>query len=103
MSKQYYLTEYKNYEEMFEQCFMDMFTNCDGYTIYAHNLSSFDGILILKTIYRIFTVRSRFKDNKLMTFKISKKVKDNGKKITKKFNFNCSLKLLPLSLEKLIE
>lgn len=88
---------------MFEQCFMDMFTNCNAYTIYAHNLSSFDGLLILKTIYKNFKVKSRFKDNKLMTFIISKVVTEKGKKKTKKFNFNCSLKLLPLSLENLIE
>jgi hypothetical protein len=102
-SKEYYLTDYKNYEEMFEQCFKDMFENCNGYTMYAHNLSSFDGILILKTIYKNFKVRSRFKDNKLMTFILSKIVKVNGKKKTQRFNFNCSLKLLPLSLEKLIK
>jgi hypothetical protein len=65
---------------MFEQCFKDMFENCNGYTMYAHNLSSFDGILILKTIYKNFKVRSRFKDNKLMTFILSKIVKVNGKK-----------------------
>jgi hypothetical protein len=53
INKTYYLTDFKNHEDMLEHCFIDIFKNCIGYTIYAHNLSSFDGILIIKTLYKI--------------------------------------------------
>jgi hypothetical protein len=88
---------------MFEQCFIDMFDNCVGYIIYAHNLSSFDAILIIKVLYKHFKVKPFFKDNKILNLVISKKIKNkNGKNKTIKFIFRCSLVLLPASLNSLI-
>jgi hypothetical protein len=88
---------------MFEKCFSDIFKNCIGYTIYAHNLSSFDGILIIKVLYKLFGVKPLFKENKIMCFKIFKDVIINGENKKQSFYFKCSLVLLPLSLVKLIK
>jgi len=103
INKEYYLTNFNNYEEMFDKCFIDIMENCNDYNIYAHNLSSFDGILILKSLYRNFNVKIKFKDNKIMIFKVSKQIKNKNKTIKLSFNFVCSLNLLPLKLVELIE
>jgi hypothetical protein len=73
---------------MFDQCFLDIFKFCIGYIIYAHNLSYFDAILIIKTLYKNFEVKPFFKDNKIMNLIISKKIKNkNGKTRKLKFIF----------------
>ena len=87
---------------MFEKIFfvfLDIFKNCVGYTIYAHNLSSFDGVLILKILYKLFDVKPLFKDNKIMLFQLSKIINIKDKKII--FYFKCSFVLLPMKLKKL--
>jgi hypothetical protein len=89
---------------MFEQCFKDMFDNCIDHIIYAHNLSSFDAILIIKVLYKNYKVNPFFKDNKILNLIITKKIKNkNGKTKTLKFKFRCSLVLLPASLISLIK
>jgi DNA polymerase type B, organellar and viral len=103
INKSYYLTDFKDYDEMLNICFSDIFQNCIGYTLYAHNLSSFDGLFIIKTLYRLFDVKPIFKDNKIMTFEISKTIMLNDKKRVLKFTLRCSLKMLPLKLDKLIK
>ena len=96
------MIDFKNYDEMLNNVFSDIFRNCIGYTLYAHNLSSFDGLLIIKNLYKLFDVKPLFKDNKIMSFEVSKTIIENGKKKILKFILRCSLKMLPLLLNKLI-
>jgi len=64
---------------MFEECFLDIFKNCIDHIIYAHNLSSFDAILIIKVLYKHFNVKTYFKDNKIMNLIISKNISIKGR------------------------
>jgi len=88
---------------MISNYFLDIFKNFIGYTLYAHNLSSFDGLLIIKSLYKLFEVKPLFKDNKIMSFEISKKIMVKDKIKVFKFILRCSLKMLPLKLDKLIK
>lgn len=69
------------------------------HTIYIHNLSSFDSLFLLKSLYNKFITKPLFKDNKIIYINI-KKIIDKSNKIN--IHFKDSLLLLPIALDKLI-
>jgi hypothetical protein len=75
INKSYYLTDFKNHEDMINNSFVDIFKNCIGYTLYAHIFSSFDGLLNINFLYKLFEVKPLFKDNKIRSFEVSKQKK----------------------------
>src|SRR5271154_5831703 len=89
---------------MIERFIEDLQIKFNKYTIYFHNLSNFDGIFLLKILYKKYKTKILFKDEKSISINISDK-KDNNKKIKKNtfnLNFKDSLLLLPMSLVKII-
>jgi len=104
-NKCYISMEFNSWEDMIERFIEDLQIKFNKYTIYFHNLSNFDGIFLLKILYKKYKTKILFKDEKSISINISDK-KDNNKKIKKNtfnLNFKDSLLLLPMSLEKLIE
>jgi hypothetical protein len=82
----------------------------NGSMIYCHNLSSFDGVFLLKTIYDLsdhgYKIDLIYKDNKMIVVTVSKRVEvvnEEGNKVMEKFQikFCDSLLILPASLAKL--
>ena len=100
--KLYYITDYKSWEDMILVFLNDMEDKFNKYTIYIHNLSSFDSIYLLKILYKYFKSKPIFKDNKVISINIYKKYIEEGKPNVFKLFFKDSLKLLPLSLKHLI-
>jgi hypothetical protein len=100
---------------MIKQFLIDLSEKFNKYTCYTHNLSSFDGLYLIKLIYQQFKSNVLLKDNKLFSIKISNKNNKNNKnnehspnQTTKqknkiKLQFHDSLLLLTLSLNKLIK
>jgi hypothetical protein len=92
----FYLTDYKDYNDMIIQAITSiMKRKYNGYKIYVHNLSNFDGIFILKALSSIkySSLKPIIKDDKIIDIKI----------IFGKYNisFRDSLLMLPTSLSKL--
>jgi|ERR1700712_3979442 len=92
----FYLTDYKNYNDMIIHAINSiMKRKYNGYKVYVHNLSNFDGIFILKALSSIkySTLKPIIKDDKMIDIKI----------IFGKYNiaFRDSLLMLPSSLRKL--
>nr|QWO71399.1 DNA polymerase [Lyophyllum semitale] len=91
----FYLTDFKDYTEMLESAILTLMKRkYNGYRVYLHNFSNFDGIFLIRVL-------SKLSDN------IKPIIRDN-KIIDLKFNFACytlffrdSYLLLPSSLEKL--
>jgi len=76
-----------------------------GYTIYVHNLHGYDAFFILKSLLvfnrnndNYYTIKTIFKDNKIIKLTISSKVE---KTKVKTINLVDSYLLLPASLDKL--
>jgi hypothetical protein len=90
---------------MFKNCFDDML-NHNNYTWYAHNLSGFDAVFILKILLQNYTnTKVQYKDGKPLSIKVSLTTKDNktNKNKTKKIVFKDSYKIQPMSLINLIK
>jgi hypothetical protein len=92
----FYLTDYKNYNDMIIHAINSiMKRKYNGYKVYIHNLSNFDGIFILKALSSIkySSLKPIIKDDKMIDIKI----------IFGKYNiaFRDSLLMLPSSLRKL--
>jgi hypothetical protein len=77
--------------------------NLKGYTIYAHNFSKFDGIILLYFLGRKsrFEIKPVFRDNKVFLLEILEKDKETRR--TRKLLFQDSFLILPHKLEKLAE
>jgi hypothetical protein len=82
-NKCYISMEFNSWEDMIEKCIEDLQIKFNKYTIYFHNLSNFDGIFLLKILYKKYKTKILFKDEKSISINISDK-KDNNKKIKKK-------------------
>src|SRR5882672_4689900 len=98
----YDVRDYKNWEEMISVFLIDIFVYCPDSTIYVHNLSSFDSLYLLKSLYKYFNTSPIIKDNKIISINVSKIINMNNKNKKIKLFFKDSLLLLPLALEKLI-
>ena len=87
---------------MISQFFKDIEQKYKGYTIRIHNFSKFDSLYMLKILYKMYKIGALFKDGKVISLNLSSKNKSKKVKKLKLF-IKDSLKLLPLSLEKLIK
>jgi hypothetical protein len=92
----FYLTDYKDYNDMLIHAINSiMKRKYNGYKVYVHNLSNFDGIFILKalSVIKYSSLKPIIKDDKIIDIKI----------IFGKYNisFRDSLLMLPTSLRKL--
>jgi hypothetical protein len=96
----HHLNSYNNNEvELFKEFFERLLSEVGSQTIiYAHNLSTFDGVLILKHLLTLGKVEPLLFNGKL----ISIKLKVSGA-ISKTIVFKDSMLLLPYSLRKLCQ
>jgi hypothetical protein len=94
-----YITSFaKDQKELFSTFMKELLAKIksgSSITIYAHNLSSFDGIFLLRHLIGLSSVEPLLHNGKLMTIKV--KVGEGNKTII----FKDSYLLLPLSLRKL--
>jgi DNA polymerase elongation subunit (family B) len=95
----YYLTDYKNSEDMLLDCITNIIKMYNKFTIYVHNFSNFDYYFILKILNNNNNIKfdSFYKDNKLYSLKLSMKVNNKIHSII----FKDSYLLLSNSLRKL--
>jgi hypothetical protein len=92
----FYLNEYNSHEEMLKKALLFiMRRKYNGYKIYVHNLSNFDGIFIIKILSSIedIYIKPVIKDDKIIELKI----------MFNKYNiiFRDSFLMLPTSLKAL--
>ena len=95
----FYLTDYKNYNDMIIHAINSiMKRKYNGYKVYVHNLSNFDGIFLLKILSVIDNIKifPIIKDNKMINIKLSYEGINNYT-----ISFRDSLLMLPSSLNKL--
>jgi hypothetical protein len=95
----YYLTDYKDSNDMLQSCLIDILTNYNKYTIYVHNFSNFDYYFIINLLKNQFNIKSDpfYKDNKLYSLKLSLNINNKIHSIIIKDSYL----LLPNSLRKL--
>lgn len=96
----FYLSDYKNSDDMLISCIISLLKRkYNGYKIYVHNLSNFDGIFLLRILSNIpnFILDPIIRDGKLINLSLKKQV---GQR-TYKIDFRDSLLMLPISLDKL--
>jgi hypothetical protein len=97
-----YITSYnKNQKELFNSFFEQLLSKIKSGTktiIYAHNLSGFDGIFLMKHLLPLGKVEPLLFNGKLMSIKVRI---GSTKSNTKTIVFKDSYLLLPLSLRKL--
>jgi hypothetical protein len=105
-SKLFYLDSYNNPSEMILDCLENMLVKENhNFKFYAHNMSQFDGILLLKSLMHLsnnhdlnFNVHSN-NEGKIISLDIVKKIK--GQKKIIKISILDSFLLLPFKLKKL--
>ena len=99
----YFVKDYTSSDEMFKQCFSDMFEEAPNYTWYTHNLSGFDSVFMIKTLLREYpNTKLNYKEGKPFNIKSILKNEIEGRK-NKSMVFKDSYKLLPMSLKSLIK
>ncbi len=106
VSKMFYLDSYNNPSEMILDCLENMLVKENhNFKFYAHNMSQFDGILLVKSLMNMsnnhdlnFNVHSN-NEGKIISLDIIKKIKAQKKII--KISILDSFLLLPFSLKKL--
>lgn len=94
----FYLEDYKDSQDMLTNCIYSLLKRkYNGYKVYVHNLSNFDGIFLMKILSNIdnFTLNPIIRDGKLINLNISHNIKKY------RIDFRDSLLMLPLSLNKL--
>lgn len=95
-SYSFYLSDYNNPNDMIKSCLISLMKKkYDGYKIYVHNLSNFDGIFLLKILssFDNCSLKPKIKDGKFINLQL------NFNKY--KIYFRDSFLMLPLSLRKL--
>jgi len=93
-NKTYTIKDYKSWENMLNELLNLIEKKYNKYTIYVHNLKSFDSLFIFKTLVKRYKTKVLFKNGGFLSIRLS-----TNKFIN--FNFKDSLALLPLSLTKL--
>lgn len=95
----FFITDYKNVDIMLTNALNSLLKKeYDGYHVYLHNLSKFDGVFLLKIISNISkNIKILIRDNDIISITINYDI--YGEKY--KLYFHDSLLLLPSSLEKL--
>lgn len=81
----------KNSAELLEKMVTYMTENCKSYTIFAHNLGKFDGILMMSSLFKVLGPHSLMigKDNSIISIKF------------KQIKMLDSLRIFPMSLKNL--
>lgn len=71
--KLYYITDYKNNDDMLYHCIYDLLKIYNNYTVYVHNFSHFDYYFILKMLKDQQTIKYNpfYKDNKLYSLTLT--------------------------------
>lgn len=87
---------------MITQFLNDIQKKYNKYTTYIHNLSNFDSVYLIKSLYKKYKINTLFKQGKSISINSSLRIKHKGKIRTYNLKFNDCLLLLPLSLEELI-
>ena len=96
----FYLSDYKNSDDMLTNCIISLLKRkYNGYKVYVHNLSNFDGIFLLRLLSSIpnFSLDPIIRDGKLINLTLSRLI--SGRKYS--ISFRDSLLMLPVSLDKL--
>lgn len=96
--KSFYITEYINSDKLLEASLRYiMIRKYNGYKIYLHNFSKFDGVFMLKILSNLSTkIKPIIRDNNIIDI-----IFHYGKNNMYKLYFRDSLLLLPSSLRKL--
>ena len=96
-SKTFYITDYKDHEDMLKNAIQSiMLRRYNGYKVYLHNFSNFDGIFLFKILVSLAdSIQPIINDNRYVNTKF--KFNDNKYKL----EFRDSLLMLPVSLRKL--
>ncbi len=99
----FYLTDYKNKDEMLYECIKNIMINYNHHTIYVHNLSGFDAIFIIHSLIKFHNMKVEpfYKANKLYSLSLTYQDKENKNKKIYKIVFKDSYLLLGSSLRKL--
>nr|YP_010759081.1 hypothetical protein QEO35_mgp38 [Hericium alpestre]WEX31995.1 hypothetical protein [Hericium alpestre] len=97
----FYLTDFKDSNDMLERCIKTIIESYNNYIIYAHNLSNFDFYFIIKYLVSQSEIKFNtfYKDNKLYSLKLSMYIKDIDKVYS--VTIKDSYLLLPASLRRL--
>jgi hypothetical protein len=110
--KSFYLTDYDMDQDLLLKASIDYLLNpkYNNYSIYAHNLSHFDGIFLLKNIVELkklgYEIKMLYKDDKMISIEIKR-----SEAVSRKLGYNNpesfsiifydSFLILPTSLNKL--
>ena len=72
-TKLYYLSDYKNSNDMLYNCIYDMIIKYNNYTIYVHNFSNYDYYFILKMLKDLDLIKMDpfYKDKKLYSLTLT--------------------------------
>jgi hypothetical protein len=98
-TKSFYLDEFKSSEDMLLTALKSITTrNYNNYNIYAHNFSSFDGIILLQILNKIGIINPIIKDGKIISINLT--YQSTGKR-NYNIKFYDSYLLLQASLRKL--
>jgi hypothetical protein len=93
----FFLSDYSSIEQMIMDCLNSiLIRKYNGYKIYAHNLSKFDIIFLLKYLVKIATIEPIIHNGKFILLKVN-----YGKNKEYQVEFRDSLSLLLLGLDKL--
>ena len=96
----FYLNDFKDSDDMLTTCITNLLQRkYNGYKVYVHNLSNFDGIFLLRILSNVpgFNLLPTMKDGKLINLNLSKLISNKKYQI----DFRDSLLMLPLSLRRL--
>lgn len=97
----FYISDYNNSEEMLVSAISSLLRyKYNNYVVYAHNMSGFDGVFLLKVLSKTFDTKVIIRDDKIIQFNLEYNInpKKKGKLI-----FRDSYLMLPISLRKLAD
>lgn len=95
--KSYFVTDFKNSDDMFISVIKSvMIRKYNGYKIYLHNLSNFDGIFLLRTLSKLNgKIKPIIRDNIIIQLKLTFNLESSKRKYN--ICFRDSLLMLPSS------
>ena len=98
LCKSFYLSDYKNQEELLKDSVNSLLSEeYNGYKIYIHNLSNFDGIFLMKILFGLGKVSPIINEGRIVSIDLEVALENKNIKIT----FRDSYQILTSSLESL--
>lgn len=92
-----YIDHYINYEFMIKDAFIHLLTDkYNGYVLYGHFMSGFDGIFIMKILSELCEIKPIIKDGKIIELKLKYIYKNKKHTLTIRDSFM----ILPQPLRK---